>query len=790
VRRRHPRAVFVGASILAAAVIVLLSSATWFAWGLWRELPDREAIARIGDMAQTTRIFDRHDRMAFTIYREQRIEVPLAEMSPDLVRAFLAIEDKRFYDHRGFDLPRIVSAAIANIREGRRGQGGSTITQQLARLSFLTPDKTFRRKLQELVLAARIERQYTKDRILELYLNKAYFGDGLYGVEAAARGYFGRHASEVTLAEAALLAGLMRSPSTYAPTVNMERAIARRNLVLRVMHDDGLIDAETYEAARASKVALQDGLQSNERHGRYFKEQVRRELVDLFGAEKVYEGGLRVFSTIDPDVQALAEVSIADGLAALEKRVQAASRRARGKGAGAPQSAEPLQGALVALDPGTGHVLAMVGGRDFDASSFNRAVQARRQPGSAFKPFIFAAALEAGFTPASIIDRLNDPVPTLEGAWTPDDGHSTEEMMTLRTALRTSSNRAAVRLLQEVGIPRAAEYAERLGVDNVPRVPSLALGSGEVTLQTLTAAYAAFANGGEVPAPILIRRVEDRSGTVLYEARESLTRAVTEVTAFQMATMLADVIDGGTAWKARSAGFNLPAGGKTGTTNDFRDAWFVGFTPSLVAGVWVGYDQPRTILPDGFAGDLVVPLWAGFMRAATKGHEREWLRPPAGLLRVNVCRMSGKLASEGCASVEVASDSGELRRRSMIYTEHFVAGTEPVEVCDLHANENVLRQIAAAVTGSRGRADKPATGATADVPAAPPAAQAPAEVEEPPPPKKKRGFWARLFGIGGDGNRERDRDRESGKMEDRDDGETDRTKRRGTRGEPRDGPGD
>ena len=297
-----------------------------------------------------------------------------------------------------------------------------------------------------------------------------------------------------------------------------------------------------------------------------------------------------------------------------------------------------------------------------------------------------------------MIDHLNDPIPTLQGAWTPEDEHLTTDSMSLRTGLRTSSNRAAVRLLQQVGIPRTVTYAKTMGVGDMPSVPSLALGSGEVTLQAMTAAYAAFANKGMVPRPLIIRRVEDKEGNVLFQADDTTTRAVSETTAFMMSSMMADVIDSGTGAKARTLGFRLPAAGKTGTTNDFNDAWFVGFTPSLAAGVWVGFDQPRTILPNGFAADVAVPLWAGFMKAATKGDQPRWFDPPPGITTANVCRISGKLASEGCAHVDV-DDNGRVEQRSMIYTDYFAKGTEPTAYCDLHPTHGFFGTVAAIFHG-------------------------------------------------------------------------------------------
>src|SRR6266849_11175393 len=388
-RRRHPRTVVsVGAAFLFVATASVVGC-LWFLTGLRDGLPDQAALSRMADMDQATAVFDNVDQLAFTIYKEQRIEAPLSEVSPNLIHALVAIEDQRFYDHRGFDLVRSGSAAFANVRHRRRAQGGSTITQQLARQSFLTPDKTMHRKFQELILAARIERVYSKDQILELYLNKVYFGDGLYGVEAASRGYFAKHASDLSVPEAALLAGLAKSPSSYAPTVSMSRARTRRNVVLQAMLDTGAIDRATFESGRATKISLHDSLRASEPHGQYFKEQVRRELVDRFGWQRVYLGGLRVFTTIDMPMQLAAESAIADQIKAVEgKRAAWQARRAAArKKAGKPDEARPsdpsdvLQAALIAMEPASGHVRAMVGGRDFEASRFNRAVQAHRQPG-------------------------------------------------------------------------------------------------------------------------------------------------------------------------------------------------------------------------------------------------------------------------------------------------------------------------------------------------------------------------------------------------------------------------
>ena len=760
-RGRHPRvvAVTVAAFFLVAAFSV--GGGVWFLTSLQRTLPDEAAISRIGEMDQSTVVYDRDDTLAFTIFKEQRIEVGLGQMSPHLIDAIVATEDQRFRAHRGFDLVRIASAALTNLRSGRAAQGGSTITQQLARQSFLTPAKTFRRKLQEVILASRIERMYSKDKILELYLNKVYFGDGLHGVEAASRGYFNKHASELTVPEAAMLAGLVKSPSSYAPTVGMDRAIARRNVVLEAMLETRAIDLPTFKSARAVKPVIRDGLREDEPYGQYFQEHLRRELVDRFGWQRVYQGGLRVFSTIDLGMQQAAEAAVADGLKAVETRrlALAAARRKAGRTA-SPEDTDPLQAALFAMDPHNGHVRAIVGGRDFKESSFNRAVQAERQPGSAFKPFVYAAALEAGFTPATMIDNLDVPIATLQGAWTPEDGHSSAQAMTLRTALRISSNRAAVRLLQQVGIPRTVQYARNMGVGDVPSVPSLALGSGEVTLQSLTAAYATFVNHGRVPQPLVIRRVEDRDGVVLYAAKEASTYAISDITAYLMTTMMADVINAGTGADARRLGFTLPAAGKTGTTNDFHDAWFVGFTPKLVAGVWVGFDQPRTILPNGFAGKIAVPVWAAFMKAATRGDKPEWLKLPPAVTTARICSLSGKLASEGCQDAEVVGRDGHVERRSLVYTEYFASGTRPHDFCEMHPTRNVFGALAAVLQTGEKPSPPPqvadaglASGSARSAATVPPAGSAgistpDVAIAPVPPEKPRRGFWSRVFGVG------------------------------------------
>jgi 1A family penicillin-binding protein len=739
------------AAVLATILVSWMSAIVmaWFTWDLLSAIPERDQLRHVSDMAQATTLLDDRDRAVFTIFKEQRIEVPLAQISPLLVKAIVSIEDQRFYEHQGVDTVRIAAAALTNLREGRRAQGGSTLTQQLARQAFLTLDKSYIRKIKEIIVAAELESEYSKDEILELYLNKVYFGDGLHGVEAASLGFFGKHASDLLLSEAALIAGLVKSPSAYAPTVNLKRAITRRDLVLQTMVSSGAITAKEADAARADPVRLKSALGRDDPYGAWFKEEVRRQLIARFGLDRVYEGGLKVYTTVDMVMQQAAELLVEDALIEVENR--RASRRKKGES----HDETPLEGALVALDPKTGHVRALVGGRSFESSHFNRAIQAKRQPGSAFKPFVYAAALEQGWSPASIIDRLDEPIQTLQGAWMPEDEHATTPSMTLRTALRTSSNRAAVRLLEEVGIPQTVGYAKRLGVGLVPSVPSLALGSGEVTLEGMTAAYATFASAGVHRTPVFIRRVEDREGQVIYEAPSNDLQVVSEQTAFLLSSMLSDVLNYGTAWKARGVGFMLPAAGKTGTTNDYVDAWFVGYTPKLVAGVWIGFDQPKTIIGGGYAGEIAVPLWGRFMKAATRGDRPEWFPTPKSLIGVAVCRISGLLPANGCSDVEVVNDAGEVSHRSMVITDYFLRGKSPSDVCPLHPGGNLLATIGGwfGKDGTKSVAGSEMGVPTQSAPGV--AAQAPAEAETPrtagpdkpeEPTKKKRGFWSRVFG--------------------------------------------
>jgi penicillin-binding protein 1A len=625
---------------------------------------------------QTTLIFDSKGRIISSLYREHRMPVPLELVSEPLQQAVLAAEDRRFYEHNGVDVRRVTAAMLANFRRGRIVQGASTITQQFVRANVLDRTRTYGRKIREAWLSHRLEEKFGKKAILQAYLNHVYFGEGYYGVQAASLGYFGKPASDISAVEGATLAALINRPSGWTIRKTPSRIRDRRDWVLREMYADGYLDVGTFGKSIATPVAstlasdrvraeMDPGIAST---GLYFSSLVHEALFEQFGVDRALTGGLRVYTTLDADVQKFAEDSVAKRLAELDKK--------QGHGS-------PLQAALVAIEPSTGYVRALVGGRNFAESPFNRATDAKRQPGSAFKPFVFAAALEAGFSPGTTIDGLDGYVASAQGGYLPDGEHETDST-TLRAALVHSSNRAAVHLLQRVGLGPTIDLANRVGLEEMPAVPSLALGTGEVSLLNLTSAYTAFANGGVLQPPVTITRIEDSEGRVIYRGQSVGRRVLSESTAYLMASMLADVVNHGTGYSARQSGFALPAGGKTGTTDDHADAWFVGFTPHLAAGVWVGFDRPQQIMRRGFASVVAVPAWAGFMKAATTGNKAEWIQVPSGVSHIRRCRASGGLASEYCEL------TGEV-------DDDYVSFGHAPDLCSLHTSTVITAPAAPAV---------------------------------------------------------------------------------------------
>ncbi len=604
------------------------------------------------------RIVDRNRAPMGRLRLVRRVNVPLADVPLHVRQAFLATEDRRFYQHRGVDWHGAARATLSNLRALGVREGFSTITMQVVRNTFAVErqgERSLQRKLIELRVSRLVERALTKDEILQLYLNVIYLGGGVYGVEGASRDLFGRGVSEVTIAQGAMLAALPKGPSSYTPRRSRARALRRRNLVLALMSREGyLTAAQTTAAQSAPLVVNKDGWRPDSRTDSYALDLVR-ELVDsVRDARDIASSDLTVTTTLDLRAQQAADRAVrrrADAIASVTGRAGA-------------------QGAMVALDPRTGDVRALVGGRVYERGNFNRATDAHRQPGSAFKPFVYAAALMSGMTPAS--EALDEPVEVAIGrtVWRPQnyDGAYLGET-TLRNALAHSANAATVRVSRAVGEPRVVEVAHRNGIaSHLDPVPSIALGAVEVTPQELVTAYAPFANGGYRVTPRLVQSIATSDGTVLWTAeRAEPVRVMDARDAFLLTSMLRSVVDEGTGHAVRDYGIRAPVAGKTGTTNNGTDVWFVGYTPSVVAGFWFGYDEPRPLGGGASGGRLAAPAWAEFYQAGWKEQEREWVAPP-GLVRRTIDADNGLLASEACPRVR---------------DEWFKTGSEPTAYCPL-----------------------------------------------------------------------------------------------------------
>lgn len=644
---------------LLLTAVLIGGSVGFFLYSVW-DLPEVQTLEEYKPSI-TSRVYSDSNRLLAEFFVENRTPVALDNVPEHLIQALIATEDARFYRHRGLDLRGIARAMYRNIRAGRIVEGGSTLTQQLSKVLFLTPERSLSRKLKELALALKIEQRYTKREILTLYLNQIYFGNGAYGVEAAARIYFEKPAKELGIAECALLAGLPRSPKRYSPFKEPEKALGRRAYVLNRMAALGSITPSQAEEAKKAPLPVQPHIAVGG-PAPYFVEYIRQKVEERFGSSILYSGGINIYTSINDELQKYAEQAVLAGLAKVEAR----------HGKKSP-SLSPLQAALIAIEPSTGHIRAMVGGRDFSRSQFNRAWQAFRQPGSAFKPVIFAAALERGFGAADLLD--DTPVTyklDKKKTWTPENFTKTYQgKVTLRKALVQSLNIPTVKLLEKIGVDDTVRYARKLGVKS-PLQPylSLALGSSDVTLMELTSSYAVFDNHGVRQDPLAILMITDSTGRTVYASDAVPEQVMKPEIAYLITNLLKGVVERGTGWKARSLG--RPAAGKTGTTNDYRDAWFVGYTPSLVAGVWVGYDDQRSIGRKETGARAALPIWLEFMKKAHKDVEPEDFAPPEGIIFKQVDTKTGLLSTESCPS--------SLR-------EAFLPGTEPRKYCEEEETE-------------------------------------------------------------------------------------------------------
>jgi penicillin-binding protein 1A len=642
--------------------------------------------------AQPARVFAADGRFIAEVGLERRSVVPLEQIPQHVVDAFVITEDKRFYRHKGIDYIRVVGSLAANIRAMGFAEGFSTITMQLARNIFpeqlparnrvSSAVQTLLRKFREAKVARQIERAFSKERILELYLNQIPFGSGAFGVESAAQRYFGRPINELTVAEGALLAALPKAPSRYNPRRFPDRAIQRRNTVLELMRREGALSGPDASMAKAYPLRLYRPARGVTGDlAPYFVEWVRTELVRRFGRQ-VYEQGLRVMTTLDLDMQGAAERAIERQLRAIEAGAfgafthqtyeeylaRAASGTAEPGGANSPY----LQGAFVALDPRSGAVRALVGGRDFDDSKFDRTTQALRQPGSTFKPIVYSTAIKSGRPPSYFLDDEPIEVPQLDGSlWTPQNYDlQFDGRMTLRRALYTSRNLPAIRLTMELGEHSVVDMARSFGLTTrIPPFPSIALGSADVYPLEMIAAYSTFANLGWRVPPNPIVKVQTLDGRTLYEAKPERIQVLGREEAWIMVDMMKDVVRRGSGAAIARSGFSIPTGGKTGTTNDHTDVWYVGFTTDLVAGLWMGFDQPKRIKENAQGGLLAAPAWLAFMREVyeRKPTPPDWPRP-LGILAIEIDPATGLRAGPGCWSDSVR-------------VEYFIRGTEPQSEC-------------------------------------------------------------------------------------------------------------
>ena len=685
-------------SYMITAVLAGLGFVAGLSIGAWTRACAGGAcpsIARMGvyDPDQASKVYAADGRLVTDLGLQRRTVVPLERISPAVVAAFLVTEDKRFYQHHGVDWVRFVSAVrsyLVGTITGRKAQGGSTITMQLA--GNLWPqdlnrqDLSVKRKLREIRVALEIERDYPKSKILELYLNQIDLGNRAFGVETAAQRYFGKPASELNVAEAATLAALPKAPSKYNPRKNPHLAVARRNVILGLMHDAGLLTAEETEQWRAYPLLLSSRSDFSE-VAPYFVEYVRQQLAPRFGSD-LYTAGLRIYTTLDLDVQQASERALAQQLEDIENGKYGAYPRPtyaqylekRGDEEPSATQSPYLQGAAVVLEARTGAIRALVGGRDFQDSKYNRAVQALRQPGSTFKPIVYSAAIRAGYPWSTLL--VDEPISVQldpnQPPWEPQNyDDKFEGKMTLRQGFYESRNIIAIKLGMELGPEAVISEATRFGISaqKIPPYPSIYIGSADVIPLELIAAYSAFANLGVRSVPIAIDHVEDRQGNIVWRPRPRTEEIMSPSQAWLMVDGLRDVVRRGTAAGAVGSKFFVPTGGKTGTTNDGTDVWYVGFTPDLVAGIWIGMDKPEKIKADAQGGRLAAPAWTALMKEVydRRPTPADWIRPDS-LTFAEIDNTTGYKFTPFCP-------------QSTHAIEWYLPGTEPREFCPVH---NVL----------------------------------------------------------------------------------------------------
>jgi penicillin-binding protein 1A len=619
-------------TIIVVFLIVFVSAAlagtSLFYYILLKELP---GIAALKDYRPsiTTRVYADNGELIDEFFLEDRKVIKYEDIPKIVIQAFVAAEDARFFQHKGFDMQSMSRAFFKNLEAGRIVQGGSTITQQVAKVLYLSSERSYLRKIKEAILAYKIDKYLTKEEIITLYLNHIYLGHGTYGIEAASQGYFGKSARDMTLAEAALLAGLPKAPSSYSPYNHPDKAYQRQAYVLSRMQEDGFISKNEKDQAIATKLRFRS-IKPKDKIAPYFIENVRRYVQEKYGSDVLYKEGLEVYTTLNIHMQKAARDAVEQGLKEIEER----------------QNFEKglVQGALFALDPKSGAIRSMVGGRDFNRSEFNRATQSRRQPGSAFKPLIYTAAFDKGMTPSTVIvdAPIVYPDPSSpDGVWKPKNFD--EKFLgptTLHNALVHSRNIITIKVLEEIGIDYTTAYAANMGIASpISRNLSIALGTSGVTLQELVRAYGVLANEGKRVQPFFIKKIIDRTGHVFEETQPKVEQVIDPRIAFMTSYVMQDVVESGTGQRVKRLG--RPVAGKTGTTDDTRDAWFLGFTPTLVAGVWVGFDQERPLGKLEVGGRAAAPIWLYFAEKALDRMPAEVFPIPEGIVFIKVDPKTG-----------------------------------------------------------------------------------------------------------------------------------------------------
>jgi penicillin-binding protein 1A len=635
--------------------------AVFLFYGTWAQSFDMKSV---GEMPERSTVYDVDGKIYSRLAGANRLKVSLSEVSPQFIAAVLAREDTRFYEHKGIDWRGVLRALARDVLSRSAKEGASSLTMQLARNSLPLGGRTFSRKLLEAMVALRIEREFTKQQILELYVNRIYFGTGCYGVETASQAYFGKNASKLNLSEAALLAGLIRSPNRFSPLKNPNGSAIQRDAVLDRMVALKKITPSQAEQAKKTKIVTHPKrmpqIQEN-----YAMDAVQRALSLILTQDQMDDGGLSIYTTLDPSLQNAAQDALETQLSKIEHQANfrhppKAEYKPPENGEG--DAAMPyLEGAVVVIDNSSGGIRALVGGRDYAQSKFNRALApANRQVGSAFKPFVYAIAFSHGLLPGAAISDGPIQPGEIDGAgnWSPANSDGTYGgTMPCSYGLVHSRNTMSVRVGQFAGLDAVQKTANDLGIaQNIPHGPASYIGSFESNLKDLTSAYSVFPNAGVRKQAYVIERIDDQQHKPIYLSAHITSQAIDPGAAWMTSEVMEDVLTKGTAASARSLGFRLPAAGKTGTTNDYKDAWFVGFTSTLTCGVWVGFDQPTTIVAHGYGAALSLPVWTQVMNKASRHYPAEPLQPKMPIQRATVCSISNQLATTGCTSAGAAYD--------------------------------------------------------------------------------------------------------------------------------------